>query len=412
MSNAHEEKHWPGTPHHTHTMDAALRALWLKLAPMPQDLRLYDGTALALYTGHRQSPDLDFATPHGCVDRKMARTLTGADEEMQFATPTGTVTVSETARMRTLRPLGPAVIRGGDGMVDVVVRTQRAITISMMECGAVIPHPLHRPRAAPNGVLVAHPVDLVAAKLHAIMTRDAERDFIDLDAAQRHWPGIITPGLETAMDSAKYSAGAIARTLVDPPYQSAFRLDPEARARLAQAGQEAEAAVAQAHGPGQGDGTMNEAINYDPRPDVTAWHGTPIPPVAAPLAQTPRRTEIAEEVWWHGPAWTVLRNRGEFIRRVMEYASSEDAAEMRTDLGDEHWREALRDAQPRTMSRKAYVWWSVKLGLMKPGEQCDWPYDGHANDIQPLAAQSRERLYARHAMYHQRRQAHAAAGSR
>ena len=275
-------------------------------------------------------------------------------------------------------------------MVDITVRSgERNISITMMECGALIPQPLHRPRTAPNRVLVAHPVDLVASKLLAIMTRDTERDFIDLYAADRHWPGIITAGMETAVQANKNSASAIAKTLADPPCQSAFRLDSDIRIRLAQAGAESEEALA--HHRSQGPGTVNanaEQLNYDTRPELSRWQGTSIPPVANPIAETPERCRIAERAWWHGPPWTVLRNCGQFVRSVMDYADAPDARLMLADLGEERWRAALREARPRTMSRKSYVWWSLKLGLMQPGARCDWPYDGHANDSQPLANQS------------------------
>ena len=410
VDSAHQETNqqqaWPGTPQHTDTMNPALRKLWLRLTPIPEDLRLYGGTALALYLGHCNSHDLEFATPLGCVNHATASTIRMKDEdEIQTATATGTITPTNTASMLSLRPLDPAAIEGGDAMVDITVRSgEEDISITMMECGVLIPQPLYRPRTAPNGVLVAHPVDLVASKLLAIMTRDTERDFIDLYAADRHWPGIITAGMETAVQANKNSASAIAKTLADPPCQSAFRLDSDIRIRLAQAGAESEEALA--HHRSQGPGTVNadaEQLNYDTRPELSRWHGTAIPPVADPIAETPERCRIAERVWWHGPPWTVLRNCGQFVRSVMDYADASDARLMLADLGEERWRAALHEARPRTMSRKSYVWWSLKLGLMQPGDRCDWPYDGHANDIQPLANQSRERLYARHAAYRRRR---------
>jgi len=38
-------------------------------------------------------------------------------------------------------------------------------------------------------------------------------------------------------------------------------------------------------------------LGYDPRPELTHWKGTPIPPLDDPLAVSPRRREIAERVW-------------------------------------------------------------------------------------------------------------------
>ena len=57
------------TPIHTDFMDADMRLVWDGLGPMPGDLRLYGGTALALYRNHRASTDFDFVTPiPGIVD--------------------------------------------------------------------------------------------------------------------------------------------------------------------------------------------------------------------------------------------------------------------------------------------------------------------------------------------------------
>ncbi|MYA15253.1 MAG: hypothetical protein F4Z28_00020, partial [Gammaproteobacteria bacterium] len=50
-------------PTRTDFMDGDMRRVWDDLGPMPGDLRLYGGTALALYRNHRASTDFDFVTP-------------------------------------------------------------------------------------------------------------------------------------------------------------------------------------------------------------------------------------------------------------------------------------------------------------------------------------------------------------
>ena len=139
-------------PVHTGFMDHGMRELWSKLGPMPEDLRLYGGTALALYLNHRSSTDFDFATPHGVVDTWLAANIKGVD------------------------PKDIESITGGPGMVDMTVQSRWEIKMTLIECGALIPHPSANPRTAQNGVKVAHPLDLVMAKLCAIADRGRVRD--------------------------------------------------------------------------------------------------------------------------------------------------------------------------------------------------------------------------------------------
>ena len=49
-------------PVHDEFMDSDMRALWDAMTPLPGTLRLYGGTALALYLNHRESQDFDFFT--------------------------------------------------------------------------------------------------------------------------------------------------------------------------------------------------------------------------------------------------------------------------------------------------------------------------------------------------------------
>ena len=145
-------------------MDETMRAFWDSLEPLPGDLRLYGGTALALYLDHRASTDFDFATPQTVVDRDFVGRIS---------------------------PLRKAELRGGPGMVDARLRdTWRELTVTFMECGRLIPHPVRAPQHAPNGVAVAHPTDLVAAKLlrsDAISKTWPLRSWLGRRSGERHW---------------------------------------------------------------------------------------------------------------------------------------------------------------------------------------------------------------------------------
>lgn len=143
-------------------MDPAMLRLWRRMKALPGGLRLYGGTALALYLNHRQSTDFDFATPEAVVD-------------LEF--------------IGRIEWLGGAVLTGGPGMVDGVVEGGgRAVMLTFMECGQLVPMPQYPPMAASNGIAVAHPVDLVAAKIEACVNRGASRDYGDVAAAFEAWP--------------------------------------------------------------------------------------------------------------------------------------------------------------------------------------------------------------------------------
>lgn len=55
-------------PNHDEFMDDEMRKLWYSMGPLPGQLRLVGGTALALYRNHRPSTDFGFATPQTVVD--------------------------------------------------------------------------------------------------------------------------------------------------------------------------------------------------------------------------------------------------------------------------------------------------------------------------------------------------------
>ena len=197
---------FPGEPVKTDFMDAGLRELWNRLGPMPEDLRLIGGTALALYLNHRPSTDLDFATPAGVIDHHMATAIPGFER--------------------------PVSIDGGAGLIGLNIRSGREVVVTLMQCGPFVPPPKYAPRAAPNSVQVAAPADLVCSKLVATIQRDAPRDFVDLAAAEQRWPGIIAHGVELATAGTYHSRSALLARLAAPPMKTAARLDGRVLAAL------------------------------------------------------------------------------------------------------------------------------------------------------------------------------------
>ena len=144
-------------------MDEALQYVWDRLTPLPHDFRLIEGTALALYFGHRESIDLDWL----CVETSVG--------------------LEDVFRMRSFDEAGEIVnAKGGGGMVDCELHPHldkfRSIYMTFMEPHPEFVHtPIEEPLVAPsNEVLVAHPLDLIIGKLIAITNRATERDYRDL----------------------------------------------------------------------------------------------------------------------------------------------------------------------------------------------------------------------------------------
>ena len=108
-------------------------------------------------------------------------------------------------------------MRGNEGLFDVVVPGEREVMVTFMEWGHLIPKPEEEPMTAANGVRVAHPVDLVAAKIQACVSREATRDYEDLAAATGTWSRWTLDGVMAIIKHGEYDALRIARVLADPP---------------------------------------------------------------------------------------------------------------------------------------------------------------------------------------------------
>lgn len=185
-------------------MDEDMLELWRRMPPLPGGLRLYGGTALALYLNHRHSTDFDFATPEPVVDIQLIGKIPWLRE-------------------------GSLV--GGPGMIDAEADTSgRTVRATFVECGRLIPTPVRQPNKAENGVMVAHPVDLIAAKIEAGFNRGLPRDYEDLAAAMTTWPQWGRVAVERLAKTRREKD--VARMLCAPPVESAAYLSEQTRKDL------------------------------------------------------------------------------------------------------------------------------------------------------------------------------------
>ena len=277
-------------------------------------------------------------------------------------------------------------------MVDATLPGRsRVLKVTFMECGHLIPLPVRKPIVASNGVAVAHPVDLVAAKMEACCNRGAQRDYEDVAEALAAWPRWCREGAGMALPNR--SRTELGRALAAPPSEVAAALPEPALRRLQ--------AFARSLGrPDPRAGAMKEAasataLGYDPHPEAVRWHGTPIPPIHEPLAKTAMRWETASRVWWNGAPWTVLRNASQYLWQVMDYGRDGDIDHTLRDLPPASWMRALDRARPGLLSKGSYVLWSLVFGRRPTGWRCGWPDAAHALDCRMLSRDSRERLRQR-----------------
>ena len=195
----------PFTPSKTDFMDEPMHKLWNQMGALPAELRLYGGAALALYLDHRGAPHFSFATPQTKVDRDLARQIPW---------------------------LRGARLSGGPGMVDAVIESGRMIQVTLMETGVLVPNPQETPIEAPNGVMVAHPKDLVRAKIEACLSRDTARDFIDMAQCTQAWPKLTRDAVETHIENSGRTHQRVSATLNDPPHCARAELDRAQREAL------------------------------------------------------------------------------------------------------------------------------------------------------------------------------------
>ena len=131
------------------------RRLWPELASIPPEFRLYGGTALALYLGHRQSVDFDFFS-----DRPLDPTM--------------------------LTPALPFLVDA-----EILQREPNALSWLIDRNGPVklsffgVPHlpRLRAPAIAPdNGLQIASLLDLAGTMAAVVQMRAEAKDYVDIDA--------------------------------------------------------------------------------------------------------------------------------------------------------------------------------------------------------------------------------------
>lgn len=181
------------SPTRTEFMDPAMRETWRALGPMPYGLRLVGGTALALYLNHRASTDFDFATAEPVV------------------------TVENMSGLDVFRGKGISA-GGGLGIIDIRSQEEgRVIQWNFIEFGLGMPPPAKPPLAAPNGVAVAHPQDILTMKLEALCERKQLRDYRDVAAIAAAWPGLAEPAVSHWESVANGDRHRLCREIVPPP---------------------------------------------------------------------------------------------------------------------------------------------------------------------------------------------------
>ena len=185
-------------PVRTDFMGPDMRRLWQSMEPLPCGFRLYGGTALALYLNHRTSVDFDFFTTEPEIDWDAVAALPWL-EGME--------------------------LRGGGGSAKAtVVGNARDIQVSFLYSRQIVPPPMQAPRIASNGVAVASPLDLLRAKLEAACNRGVARDYADLAAAFRAWPGIAHQAFDLVPNRTRHDLDIV---LGNPPIDEEADISPD-----------------------------------------------------------------------------------------------------------------------------------------------------------------------------------------
>ena len=185
-------------PVHDAFMDPDMRRLWRSMEPLPCGFRLYGGTALALYLNHRESVDFDFFTTEPGVDWD-------AVAELPW--------------------LAGVELRGRGGSARAFAAGHgRDIQVSFLYSRRIIPPPTQPPRIAANGVAVASPLDLVRAKLEAVCNRGVAKDYADLAAAFRAWPGMAHQAFDLVPNRSRYDLDIV---LGNPPIDEEADISPD-----------------------------------------------------------------------------------------------------------------------------------------------------------------------------------------
>lgn len=78
--------------------------------------------------------------------------------------------------------------------------------------------------------------------------------------------------------------------------------------------------------------------------------------------------ELARKyIWWKSPE-EALRTPQRIIAQVMNLGDYEDVQFLANRLGEEPFREALREAEAGQFSERSWIYWHYRLGLSEVGD--------------------------------------------
>ena len=136
-------------------LPASQRKVWAELSGIPPEFTLYDGTAVALHLGHRQSIDFDFFGNHPFAPLDLA------------------------ASLKLLE--GGAVLQSEPNTLTIVIDRGSPVKLSFFGVPRLkkirLPHV-----ASDNGLHVASLLDLAGTKVTVVQQRAEAKDYIDVDA--------------------------------------------------------------------------------------------------------------------------------------------------------------------------------------------------------------------------------------
>lgn len=201
---------------HLEVLPPAQLALWPELAGLPGHWVLYDGTAIALRLGGRQSVDFDFFSSTGTDAEQLRDSLAWLH---------GAVLIQSAPNTATF-----VVERGG----PVKISFFGGLTFGRVGAPAF---------ARDHGMQTAALLDLAAQKVKVVQVRAEQKDYADIDRLLRQ--GITLPEMLGAA-RALYPEFAPAPTLKALSYfgdGDLHELHAEVRSRLTQAAQAVESIV-------------------------------------------------------------------------------------------------------------------------------------------------------------------------
>jgi hypothetical protein len=89
----------------------------------------------------------------------------------------------------------------------------------------------------------------------------------------------------------------------------------------------------------------------------------------------PDINRIAARVCWFKSASETLADESDFLCRVMQWATWEDAAQVMLVYGVEKWRRALAHAPPGVLDQRSWAFWTRRLDLQLPLPTRKLPHD-------------------------------------